>query len=151
MKRGRTSKRARGASEPDLIRFGISIPDELLKQFDEHLNDKGNQNRSEAIRDLIRDRLVQNAWSEGKGEQIATVTIVYDGQNADVQRRLIENKRALGAHLLSSMHVRVNLHQELEVLALRGPASTIRGQAEGLLGLKGILHGKMVMTTPAAP
>jgi len=94
---------------------------------------------------------VQDAWSEGKGEQVATVTLVYDGQQADVQRRLTEGKRGLGSHLISALHVRLGPHQELEVLALRGPASSIRGEAEGLLGLKGILHGKLVMTTPAAP
>ena len=150
MKRGRT-KRVRAGTEQDLIRFGISIPADLIKKFDQHLIEKKNQNRSEAIRDLIRDRLVQDAWSEGRGEQIATVTIVYDGQNADAQRRLADNKRGLGAHLVAGIHVHLGLHQELEVLALRGPASSIRSEAESLLGLKGILHGKMVMTTPAAP
>lgn len=145
MKRGRT-KRARTGAEPDLIRFGISIPADLLKKFDQHLVQKQSQNRSEAIRDLIRDRLVQDAWSEGKGEQTATVTLVYEIQNADVQRRLSEAKRALGAQLNSSFHVRVSTTQELEVLVLRGQASSVRSQAENVLGLKGILHGKLVMT-----
>jgi len=148
MKRGRSSKRS---TEQDLVRFGISIPADLLKKFDEHLIERNNQNRSEAIRDLIRDRLVQDAWSEGKGEQVATVTMVFDNQNLDVQRRMAECKRNFGAHLISSMLVRLNGHQELEVVVLRGAASTIRSEAEGLLALKGILHGKLVMTTPGAP
>jgi CopG family nickel-responsive transcriptional regulator len=149
MKRGRSSKRTQ--AEQDLIRFGISIPGDLLKKFDEHLQERNNQNRSEAIRDLIRDRLVQEAWSEGKGEQVATVTLVFDNQNMDVQRRMGENRRAMGSHLLSAIQVRLGGHQELEVLVLRGPASAIRTQAENILGLKGILHGKLVMTTPNAP
>lgn len=145
MKRGRT-KRVRAGAEPDLIRFGISIPADLLKKFDQHLTQKNNQNRSEAIRDLIRDRLVQDAWSEGKGEQVATVTIVYETQSSDVLRRIAEAKRSLGTHLLSSIQVRLGANQELEVFALRGPASTLRTQAESVLGIKGILHGKLVMT-----
>ncbi len=145
MKRGR-KKSARVGAEPDLIRFGISIPADLLKKFDQNLSQKQNQNRSEAIRDLIRDRLVQHAWTEGKGEQSATVTLVYEVQNADVQRRLSEAKRSLGAILLSSFHVRIGSSQELEVLALRGQASTVRSHAENVLGIKGILHGKLVMT-----
>ena len=145
MKRGR-KKSARAGAEPELIRFGISIPEDLLKKFDQNLAQKQKQNRSDAIRDLIRDRLVQDAWTEGKGEQTATVTLVYETQNADVQRRLADAKRSLGAHLLSSFHVRIGANQELEVLALRGQASTIRGQAENVLGIKGIMHGKMVMT-----
>lgn len=149
MRRGR-SKRGRAEAEQELVRFGISIPADLLVKFDEHLRGKNNQNRSEAIRDLIRDRLVQEAWSEGKGEQVATVTFVMDGQSGDVQRRLIDAKRAMGASLVSEMHVRLSQHQELQVLALRGPASAVRNQAESLLALKGVLHGKLVMTSPAA-
>ena len=145
MRRGRTNKRAQ--QEQDLIRFGISIPDDLLKKFDQHLQERNNQNRSEAIRDLIRDRLVQEAWSEGKGEQVATVTLVYDNQNADVQKRMSESKRAMGGHLISTLQVRLGGHHELDVLVLRGPAGAIRTQAETILALKGILHGKLVMTT----
>ena len=151
MKRGRTSKRTQAGADQDLIRFGISIPEDLLKKFDQHLGDRNTQNRSEAIRDLIRDRLVQEAWSEGKGEQIATVTLVFDNQNPEALRRMAEAKRAMGGNYVSSIHVRLGGHQELEVLVLRGPAAAIRTQAESILGLKGILHGKMVMTTPAAP
>lgn len=150
MKRGRTPKKNKD-EEQDLVRFGISIPGDLLKKFDLHLSEKNTQNRSEAIRDLIRDRLVQDAWSEGKGEQVATVTLVFDSHSGDLLRRLNEAKRALGASLLSTLHVRLGPKEELEVLALRGPASAIRSQAESILGLKGILHGKLVMTTPSAP
>jgi len=149
MKRG-AGKRGRGQSE-ELIRFGISIPADLLKKFDAHLDERKNQNRSEAIRDLIRDRLVQDAWSEGKGEQVATVTIVYDLHQGEIGRRVVESKRAMGAHLISGLHTRLGSAQELEVLVLRGPASVIRSQAEALLGLKGILHGKLVMTAPEVP
>jgi len=147
MARSQTVKRGQAENDPDLVRFGISIPADLLKKFDEHLKDKNNQNRSEAIRDLIRDRLVQDSWSEGKGEQIATVTLVYDAQSSDVLRRIQESKRAMGTHLISGMQVRVGTRQDMEILALRGPAHTIRSEAESLLGAKGILHGKLVMTT----
>jgi len=150
MKRGR-GKRAQQSAEQDLVRFGISIPADLLKAFDAHLAVRKNQNRSEAIRDLIRDKLVQDAWTEGKGEQVATVTIVYDGQNPEFLRRLAEAKRAMGERLLSTMALRLSPRQELEVIALRGTASTLRTEAESLLGLKGILHGKLVMTSPDAP
>jgi len=143
-------KRARAGTEPELIRFGISIPADLLKSFDALLNEKKNQNRSEAIRDLIRDRLVQDAWSEGKGEQVAVVTLAFESQNIDVQRRLAESKRAVGERLLSSMQVRVSARQNVEIVTLLGQAGAIRTDAETFVGLKGILHGKFVMTTPGA-
>jgi len=150
MKRGR-GKKAQKSVEQDLVRFGISIPADLLKTFDANLAVRKNQNRSEAIRDLIRDKLVQDAWAEGKGEQVATITLIYDGQNPEFLRRLAENKRAMGERLVSTMTVRLSPRQELEMLALRGTASTLRAEAESLLGLKGILHGKLVMTSPDAP
>jgi CopG family nickel-responsive transcriptional regulator len=147
----RRAARGRQAADQDLIRFGISIPEDLLKKFDQHLLERHNQNRSEAIRDLIRDRLVQEAWSEGKGEQVATVTLVFDTQNPEMLRRIGDAKRAMGGHYISGIHVRLGGHQELEVIILRGPAGAIRTQAESILALKGILHGKLVMTTPSAP
>jgi len=150
MRRGRR-RSARAGAAPGLIRFGISIPADLLRKFDLHLATRNKENRSDAIRDLIRDRLVQEAWSEGRGDQVATVTLVYDGQTTETMRTLAESKRALGVHLLSALHVRLGPRQELEVLALRGPAATIRSEAETIRGLKGILHGKVVFTTPAAP
>jgi CopG family nickel-responsive transcriptional regulator len=146
MRRGR-GKTGRGGIDAGLVRFGISIPTPLLKDFDQHLNNKKKLNRSDAIRDLIRGGLIQDAWSEGKGEQVMTVTLVYDGQNADLQRRLTDSKRAMGTHLLSGVHVRLGPRQELEVLVLRGPASAIRAEAETVRGLKGILHGAIVLTT----
>lgn len=150
MRRGRRQS-ARGAAEAELVRFGISIPADLLKKFDQHLQDRKKQNRSDAIRDLIRDRLVQEAWSEGRGEQLATVTLVYDSQNGETQRALAESKRGLGLHLLSVLHVHLGPRQELEVLALRGPAPNLRSEAEAIRALKGVLHGKVVFTTPGAP
>ncbi|MCY3020597.1 MAG: nickel-responsive transcriptional regulator NikR [Planctomycetota bacterium] len=150
MPRGRR-KGARAEAAAELIRFGISIPAALLKKFDQHLLEKNQQNRSDAIRDLIRDRLVQVAWSDGKGDQVATVTLVYDGQSSDVHRRLAECKRAMGTHLMSVLHVRLSPRQELEVLVLRGPVTNVRVEAEGVLAVKGILHGKPVLTALTAP
>ena len=98
MKRGRKKKKTVG-TELELIRFGISIPADLLRKFDQYLADRSKQNRSDAIRDLIRERLVQEQWSEGKGEQVATVTLVYDGQAlrgpASAIRNEAESIRAL--------------------------------------------------------
>lgn len=147
MRRGRR----KAVREKELIRFGISIPADLLKKFDQHLEAKDKQNRSDAIRDLIRDRLVAEAWTEGKGDQIATLTLVYDGQSPDMLRRLAEGKRALGAYLAATIHSRVSTHQDVEVLVLKGPVANIRSGAEAALGVKGLTHGKLVMSAPAAP
>lgn len=147
MDRKRRKNRTRDSAEAGLVRFGISIPEDLLRKFDELLGERNNQNRSEAIRDLIRERLVQDAWAAGKGEQVATLTLLYEHQNADVQRRLADTRRALGTLFLSAQHMRVSAQHELAIVVLRGSADGIRGQAEAVLGIKGVLHGKMVMTS----
>jgi CopG family nickel-responsive transcriptional regulator len=147
MKRGRKKKK----TEEELIRFGISIPADLLRKFDDYLAERNKPNRSDAIRDLMRDRLVEQQWSEGKSEQVATVTLVYDGVGQETQRALADGKRQAGGHLLSSLHVPLGSRLQMEVLALRGPAATIRQEAESIRVLKGVVHGKVVFTTPTAP
>ena len=82
---------------------------------------------------------------------MATLTLLYGSQNGDVQRRLAENRRAAGALFLSSQQIRVGPQHELAVVVLRGTADALRGQAEDMLGIKGILHGKMVMTSASIP
>ncbi len=147
MKKNRTTKRNRAVVEDHLTRFGISLPRELLVKFEAMLDKKKLSNRSLAIADLIREGLVQDEWSEGKGEQVATITIIFNSQGSDILRRLGDCKRALGNNLLSTQHVRLSAQEDLEVLIVRGPGSALRAQAESLIGMRGILHGKMVMTT----
>lgn len=147
MKKSKVSKKSKESSDADLIRFGISIPADLLSQFDALLSNGKDQNRSEAIRDLIRDRLVQEAWNSNKGEQVATLTIVYDNRGTDFQRRLHEAKRAFGERLISTMHTPLGEGNDLEVLALRGPSAQLKVQADALLTIKGILHGKLVASS----
>lgn len=147
MKKSKSLKKNKESSEADLIRFGISIPADLLSQFDALLSNGKDQNRSEAIRDLIRDRLVQEEWSGNKGEQIATLTIVYDNRGPDFQRRLHEAKRAFGERLISTLHTPLGAGSDLEVLALRGPSAQLKTLADALLAIKGILHGKLVASS----
>jgi CopG family nickel-responsive transcriptional regulator len=146
MKKSKPAKRARETEEADLIRFGISIPEDLLNAFDTLLSERDSQNRSKAICDLIRERLMQESWTQGKGEHVATLTVVFDNRSAEFQRRYLEAKRAFGPHLVSTLHTPLKPSHDMEVLALRGPSASLRAQAEALLALKGILHGKLVAT-----
>jgi CopG family transcriptional regulator, nickel-responsive regulator len=107
-----------------LERIGISLEDDLLAQFDRLIERKGYTSRSEAIRDLIREQLVQREWSEsGGGEKVAVVTIVYDHASSSLAQKLThiqhENHRAV----VSALHVHMDEHNCLEVLVLRGEAA----------------------------
>jgi len=132
-----------------LERIGISLEGDLLAQFDRLIAGKGYVNRSEAIRDLIRDALVQREWSEssGKDERVAVVTLVYDHDASSLAQKLAhiqhENHRAV----VSALHVHLDAHNCLEVLVLRGRARDVLSMGEGLVSTKGVKHGKLVPAT----
>lgn len=130
-----------------LTRFGVSIPSGLLSRFDALISGKGYSNRSEALRDLIRDRLVEEEWKAGKGEVVGTVTLVYDHHVRELSRRLIELQHQHHAEILSTLHIHLDGHHCLEVLAVRGRAKEVRRIADRLIGTKGVKHGKLVTTT----
>jgi CopG family nickel-responsive transcriptional regulator len=135
-------------------RIGISLEPELLREFDRLIDEKGYVNRSEAIRDLIRDALVQREWSAsgGKGrsggeERVAVVTLVYDHDASGLAQKLAsvqhENHRAV----VSALHVHMDAHNCLEVLVLRGTARDVLRMGDGLVATKGVKHGKVIPAT----
>jgi CopG family nickel-responsive transcriptional regulator len=132
-----------------LERIGISLEEDLLAQFDRLIAEKGYVNRSEAIRDLIRDSLVQRDWAQGGGreEKVAVVTLVYDHDSASLSQKLAhiqhENHRAV----VSALHVHLDPHNCLEVLVLRGPGKAVSAMGDGLVSTKGVKYGKVVPAT----
>lgn len=132
-----------------LERIGVSLEDELLARFDRLIAEKGYVNRSEAIRDLIRDALVQRTWSEsaGRDERVAVVALVYDHDSPSLAQKLAhiqhENHRAV----VSTLHVHMDEHNCLEVLVLRGRAREVIHMGEGLISTKGVRFGKVLPAT----
>lgn len=131
----------------DLVRFGVSIRRTLLDRFDAACLRKGHQNRSEALRDLIRDSIVQEDWKTGSGETVGTVTLVYDHHVLDLPRKLTRIQHEHDRLVVSTTHIHLDRHNCLEVLILRGAARRVRRLAETLVGIRGVKHGKFTMTT----
>lgn len=131
----------------ELVRFGVSADGRLLDRFDALTAKKGYVNRSEAIRDLIRDALVEEQWDVGEEEAVGTVTIVYDHHSTDLAERLTEHQHSHHQEIVSSLHIHLDAHNCLEVVVLRGPAQRIKEIADRLIGTKGVKHGKFVATT----
>ena len=131
----------------ETVRFGISMDDKLLESFDKLIEQKGYANRSEAIRDLIRAAQVEFDWEEGEKEGVGTVTLVYNHHVRDLSDKLTEQQHAHHDQIVSALHVHLDAHNCLEVLVLRGKAREIRKIADELIGVKGVKHGKLVMTT----
>jgi len=132
---------------PETIRFGISINDRLLERFDRLIEEKGYVNRSEAIRDLIRNALVEEAWSKEDEEAIGTVSLVYDHHTRDLADKLTEHQHSHHKEIVSSLHVHLDAHHCLEVVVLKGKAKDIKHLADELIGTKGVKHGKLMTTT----
>jgi CopG family transcriptional regulator, nickel-responsive regulator len=131
----------------ETVRFGISIDDKLLKSFDLLIEEKGYLNRSEAIRDLIRASLVELKWEKGDDETVGTVTLVYNHHVRDLSDKLTEQQHTHHDQIVSSLHVHLDAHNCLEVLVVRGKAWEVKKIADELIGVKGVKHGKLVMTT----
>jgi CopG family transcriptional regulator, nickel-responsive regulator len=134
--------------EQDLIRFGVSIAKGLLDEFDALIERKGYTNRSEAIRDLIRDRLVEVQIQDRADGLFAvgTITIVYDHHTREIGDRLTEIAHEHHKLILSSMHAHLTCSSCLEVIIVRGCGKEIRALADRIISIKGVTHGKLVLT-----
>ena len=128
-------------------RFGVSIEENLLKKFDRLISRKGYQNRSEALRDLIRESLVQEEWEEGKKETVGTIAIVYSHHTRELSRTLTDMQHRYYRSILSSLHIHLDEHNCLEVLVVRGKGREIKKIGDRLIGTKGVKHGKLSLTT----
>ncbi|MHC4320811.1 MAG: nickel-responsive transcriptional regulator NikR [Planctomycetota bacterium] len=131
----------------DIVRFGVSIDSKLLKQFDKYITEKGYANRSEAIRDLIRNNLVEKEWKVGTEETVGTITIIYNHHKRELTDSLTSIQHKYHASMVSTLHVHLDSHNCLEVLVVKGKAREIKVIADRLIGTKGVMHGKLTTTT----
>jgi len=134
----------------DTTRFGISIDSDLLDSFDRLLAGKGYRNRSEAIRDLIRAAIVEEKMEGGDEEMVGTVTLVFNHHVRDLSDKLTEHQHQHHHQVVSALHVHLDAHNCLEVLVLRGKSADIKRIADELIGVKGVKHGRLFMTTANA-
>ncbi len=129
------------------IRFGVSLDSDLLDKFDALCDERCYQTRSEAIRDLIRNTLVQQEWEDTEREIAGTLTLVYDHHKSDLSQRLTAIQHDMHDMIISSLHVHLDHDNCLEVLVLKGPGQHVRTLAQRLLSIKGVKHGKLSLTT----
>ena len=132
-----------------IIRFGVSIEPILLKKFDKMINKKGYTNRSEAIRDIIREKLIDdinNNLNNLKVKSIATLTILYDHHIGSLTDKLLDLQHKHTGEILVTSHVHIDHNNCLEVIVLKGLTLQIKELANNIKSLKGIKHGELVIT-----
>jgi CopG family nickel-responsive transcriptional regulator len=128
-------------------RFTVSVPAALLRQFDGMVNQKGYENRSQAIADQMRDALVEHQQEYGSGEIAGTITLLYDHHKQHVQATLTDIQHDHHEVIVSTLHVHLDHHNCLEVLVVRGQAKTVKKIADELIAAKGVKHGKLTVTS----
>lgn len=131
---------------PELTRVSISLESALLAAFDRHIDGKGYPTRSEAIRDLIRERLIRQEAEQARGDQVAIVVLVYDHHARELAARLIDKQHHHHDLVVSTMHVHLGERHCLEISVLRGPTGKVRHLGDELLATKGVLHGEVMLT-----
>lgn len=132
----------------ELVRFSVAMDSELLGEFDKFVATRGTaQNRSEAVRDLVREALVESTVESPDSEIVGTVTMVFDHHASDLSEKLDHLQHHYFQQIVSTLHVHLDAHNCLEVLVLRGKSAEVRTISDALLGTKGVKHGQLVVTT----
>ncbi|WP_022853065.1 nickel-responsive transcriptional regulator NikR [Thermodesulfatator atlanticus] len=131
----------------ELYRFGVSMPAKLLEEFDRYIERRHYTNRSEAIRDLIREKLVEEEWRESDKEVIGTITYVYDHHKRELSDRLMDIQHDHYQEIISTQHVHLDHDRCLEVVIVKGKAEDVKNLSDKIKALKGIIHCQLAMTT----
>ncbi len=133
----------------ELSRIGIALDSELLKRFDHSIETSGYTNRSEAFRDLIRDRLVREQTAAPDSTVVGTVTLIFNHHASGITEKLTEVQHAHHDLVVSTSHAHLDHDSCLEVLIVHGKAARVEHFADILIGLKGVQHGRLVMSVPS--
>jgi CopG family transcriptional regulator, nickel-responsive regulator len=129
----------------EIVRFSVSLESDLLEKFDRFCQQEQYATRSEAIRQLLRDKLTHRAWGSDAQEVAGTLTLVYDHHRAQLRDRLMQVQHDHTEMVVATLHAHLAHDLCLEAIVLRGPAGRLRQMAAELTGLKGIYKGELVM------
>ncbi|MDD2889404.1 MAG: nickel-responsive transcriptional regulator NikR [bacterium] len=130
-----------------VIRFAVSLPEDLLETFDKIISKKNYPSRSEAIRDLIRANFIEQEWTEGNKEVIGTISIVYDHDTRELLDKLMDFQHHHHSFIISSTHIHLDNHNCLEVIIVKGKGKDIKDMADKLISIRGVKHGKLSTTS----
>jgi CopG family transcriptional regulator, nickel-responsive regulator len=133
-----------------LSRIGVSLDSDLLDRFDNFIAGKGYDNRSEAFRDLIRDRLIGTAVVDSRAPVVGTVTLIYDHHTRLLPEKLADLQHEHHQVVISTLHAHLDHDTCLEVVVLRGRSRDVQQLADKLVSTKGVRHGRLVMSSPQA-
>lgn len=129
-----------------LKRFTVSMEEELLEDFDRLIEERGYQNRSEAVRDLIRSGFVEDEWA-GDKKVMGVISLVYDHHQHQLQEKVTELQHNFHNLIVSTTHVHMDHHNCLEVIIVSGKGADVRALADALIALRGVRNGNLAMSS----
>ncbi|MTI58904.1 MAG: nickel-responsive transcriptional regulator NikR [Firmicutes bacterium] len=129
-----------------VIRTGVSIEEKLLKKFDK-LIEGTYSNRSEAIRDLIRNKIVEEEWLHSEGKVIGTLTLLYNHHQRGLNKKMLDIQHNYHHIFKSNLHLHLSHDFCLEVMIIEGEPLKVQQAAKSLIGLKGVKHGKLTISS----
>ncbi len=130
-----------------LVRFGVSMESDLLQGFDALIARKGYANRSEALRDLIREALVEQEWQSGQERTCGAVCLVYNHHSHDLAHKLTHLQHESLSEIVSTLHVHLDHDNCMEIVVLRGQASELQALADKIVSTRGVKYGKLMIAT----
>jgi CopG family nickel-responsive transcriptional regulator len=132
-----------------VTRFGVSLESSLLEKFDRLNAQKGYKNRSEAIRDLIREKMISEEWADTDQEldTVGVFSLVYNHEQRDLNSRLTGIQHQYVDLIVSSTHIHIDHHNCLEVIIMRGKSTLIKKISDELASTRGVKHGKLITTS----
>lgn len=130
---------------PGVVRFGVSLENNLLEKFDKYIKGRKYNNRSEAIRNIIREHLVKDEWHKG-GVVAGAITIVYDHHKRELVSRLMDIQHDYSESIISSQHAHLDHYNCLEVIMVKGKTEAVKELFESLRSSKGVKNGTFSMT-----
>lgn len=128
-----------------IVRFGVSIEKELLEKFDK-MNEGIYNNRSEAIRDLIRDKIVSKKWQNKEEIVIGSITLVYDHHQRILNDKMLKLQHKYCNIFKANLHIHLDHNHCLEVIVVKGKVKQLIEISNQLISLKGVKHGKLTIS-----
>ena len=130
----------------ELVRFGVSLEKKLLDKFDNFIRERNYTNRSEALRDMIRQELVKKEWVEGE-DVAGAITLIYDHHRKDLLGRITDIQHNHQQVIISTQHIHLDYDNCLEIVAVRGNPAEVQRLADMLKSIKGVKHGILNMSS----
>ncbi len=132
-------------NQDNTIRFSVSLPQELLEEMDRKIDANHYVSRSEYVRDMIREKLVEEKWA-GREEVVGVLTIIYDHHQHELAQKMIDIQHTYLINVLCSTHIHLDHHNCLETIVIKGEGIRIEEISNDIAGLKGVKFSRLTRT-----